>query len=205
MQAAQGAPALGIAWDAGNGATGWVIEHLTATLHGEHHLTRCDLDGRFPTHHPNLANLQALARHKGLDLGIAFDSDGDRIGVIDASGDIVWPDQFLLYLAQVVLTREAMLREGAPIAGQARGRIFFAENWYGTDDAVCITIRPFAAIGRLGSLTTWRKALRHPDLRLLCPDSDKARVLAGVGCALIAEGAEIDRTEGSRFTTPDGW
>ena len=253
LQAAHGAPALRIGWDAGNGATGRVARHLTARLPGEHHLIHCDIDGTFPAHHPdpsdpaNLADLQTLVRDRDLDLGIAFDGDGDRIGVVDARGEIVWPDQLLLFLAQDVLTRspgaavvadvkssrvlfdglaeaggrgvlspsgyvlirEAMLREGAPIAGEMSGHLFFAEDWYATDDALHNAVRLLAAIGRRGSLTRWREALPRthatPELRLPCPDTDKARVLAEIERALIAEGAAIDRTDGLRVTTPEGW
>ena len=253
LQAADGAPALRIGWDAGNGATGRIVERLTAALPGEHQLIHCEIDGRFPAHHPdpsdpaNLADLQALVRENGLDLGIAFDGDGDRIGVVDGAGEIVWPDQLLLYLAQDVLTRhpgapvvadvkssrvlfdgiveaggrgvlspsgyvlirEAMLREGAPIAGEMSGHLFFAEDWYGTDDALHNAVRLLAAIGRRGSLTAWREALPRthatPELRLPCPDADKPRVLAAIERALVAEGAAIDRIDGLRVTTPEGW
>jgi phosphomannomutase len=253
LQAADGTPTLRIGWDAGNGATGRMIERLTAALPGEHHLIHCEIDGRFPAHHPdpsdpaNLRDLQTLVRDNGLDLGIAFDGDGDRIGVIDATGEIVWPDQLLLYLAQDVLTRhpgsavvadvkssrvlfdgiaegggrgvlspsgyvlirEAMLREAAPIAGEMSGHLFFAEDWYGTDDALHNAVRLLAAIGRRGSLTAWREALPRthatPELRLPWPDADKPRVLAELEQALLAEGATIDRTDGLRVTTPQGW
>jgi phosphomannomutase len=253
LRAAQGAPALRIGWDAGNGAAGEMVERLTAALPGEHHLIHCKIDGRFPAHHPdpsepaNLVDLRALVRDRRLDLGIAFDGDGDRIGVIDGAGAIVWPDQLLLYLAQDVLTRHpgaavvadvkssrvlfdgiaqaggrgvlspsgyvliraAMLREGAPIAGEMSGHLFCVEDWYGTDDALHNAMRLLAAIGRRGSLTAWRETLPRthatPELRLACPDADKARVLQEIEATLVAEGAVIDRTDGLRVTTPQGW
>ena len=108
-----------------------------------------------------------------------------------------------------VLIREAMLREGAPIAGEMSGHLFFAEDWYGTDDALHNAVCLLAAIGRHGSLTTWREALPRthatPELRLPCPDADKPRVLAEIERALVTEGADIDRTDGLRITTPEGW
>jgi phosphomannomutase len=253
LRAAAGAPGLRVGWDAGNGAAGEAVQRLTERLPGDHRLIHCDIDGRFPAHHPdpsepeNLRDLQRLVREEELDLGIAFDGDGDRIGVVDADGAIVWPDQLLLFLAEdvlarrqgaavvadvkssrvlfdglaaaggrgvlspsgYVLIREAMLHEGAPIAGEMSGHLFLVEDWYGTDDALHNAMRLLTAIGRRGSLTAWRRTLPEthatPDLRIPCPDAEKTRVLAEVERALTAEGAAIDRTDGLRVTEPDGW
>jgi phosphomannomutase len=101
--------AFRIAWDAGNGAAGPVVEKLTARLPGEHHLLYTDVDSRFPHHHPdpteekNLADLRALVTEKGLDFGVAFDGDGDRIGAVDGEGRVIWGDQLLSILAEPVL------------------------------------------------------------------------------------------------------
>lgn len=98
-----------IGWDAGNGAAGPVIERLTQVLPGEHHLLYTEVDGAFPHHHPdptiptNLADLIALVRRERLDIGFAFDGDGDRIGAVDARGRIVWGDQILALLAEPLL------------------------------------------------------------------------------------------------------
>jgi len=100
---------LRVGWDAGNGAAGPVIEKLTAKLPGEHHLLFTEVDSRFPNHHPdptveaNLEDLNALVREKGLDFGVAFDGDGDRIGAVDGDGHVVWGDQLLAILAEPVL------------------------------------------------------------------------------------------------------
>ena len=83
------------AWDSGNGATGAVIEQLTARLPGRQEVLFTNIDGTFPNHHPdpsvpdNLADLRHAVVEEGLDLGIAFDGDGDRIGVVDGEGEIV--------------------------------------------------------------------------------------------------------------------
>jgi len=101
--------AFRIGWDAGNGAAGPALERLAARLPGEHHLLYTEVDSRFPNHHPdpteekNLADLKALVMEKGLDFGIAFDGDGDRIGAVDGEGRVVWGDQLLAILAEPVL------------------------------------------------------------------------------------------------------
>jgi phosphomannomutase len=100
---------LRVAWDAGNGATGPALEALVARLPGEHHLLFTQVDGTFPNHHPdptveeNLADLQALVAAEGLDFGVAFDGDGDRIGVVDSLGRVIWGDQLLAILAEDIL------------------------------------------------------------------------------------------------------
>jgi len=101
-----------IGWDAGNGAGGPVLEKLIAKLPGEHFAIYTEIDGTFPNHHPdptveaNLADLKALVADKGLDFGIAFDGDADRIGAIDAKGRVVWGDQLLMILAEPVLQEQ---------------------------------------------------------------------------------------------------
>jgi len=98
-----------IGWDTGSGAAGPVIERLVALLPGEHHLLFTEVDGRFPHHHPdpteevNLVDLKRLVADKGLDFGLAFDGDGDRIGAVDGKGRTLWGDQLLMLLAEPVL------------------------------------------------------------------------------------------------------
>jgi phosphomannomutase len=98
-----------MAWDAGNGAAGAVIEALVKKLPGEHHLLFTDIDGDFPNHHPdptveeNLVDLKRVVAENKLDFGVAFDGDGDRIGAIDGEGRVVWGDQLLGILAEPVL------------------------------------------------------------------------------------------------------
>ena len=101
-----------IGWDAGNGAGGPILEKLVKLLPGEHHTLYTDVDGRFPNHHPdptveaNLADLKKLVADKGLDFGIAFDGDADRIGAVDGLGRVIWGDQLLIILAGPVLKDE---------------------------------------------------------------------------------------------------
>ncbi len=101
--------AFRIGWDAGNGAAGPVLERLVKRLPGEHHTLFTEVDGTFPNHHPdptvehNLADLKALVAEKGLDFGVAFDGDADRIGAVDGRGRVIWGDQILAVLAEPVL------------------------------------------------------------------------------------------------------
>ena len=108
FEAGDGAPAK-VAWDAGNGAAGEVLKMLTQGLPGSHVLLNEEIDGTFPAHHPdptvesNLDQLKDAVAAQGCDLGIAFDGDGDRIGVIDSQGRVLWGDQLLVILAAEVL------------------------------------------------------------------------------------------------------
>jgi phosphomannomutase len=122
--------ALAIAWDPGNGAAGAVLRELCARLPGRHVLINDVVDGTFPAHHPdptveeNLNDLKrAVVKHR-CDLGIGFDGDGDRIGVIDGEGNVVWGDQLLVVLAGPILAEQP----GATIIADVKSsRVFFDE------------------------------------------------------------------------------
>ena len=111
-----------IAWDAGNGAAGPVVERLVRRLSGTHHLLFTDVDPAFPNHHPdpteekNLADLKRLVAEKHCDFGVAFDGDGDRLGAVDGQGRVVWGDQLLAILAGPVLAA----RPGATIIADVK-------------------------------------------------------------------------------------
>ena len=113
---------LTVAWDPGNGAAGEVIQDLVKRLPGTHHLINADIDGTFPAHHPdptvekNLDQLKALVAEKNCDLGFGFDGDGDRIGVIDGQGRVLWGDQIMVIAAREVLADEP----GATIRSEER-------------------------------------------------------------------------------------
>jgi len=103
---------LKIVIDCGNAAASVVAPELYRQLGCEVIELFCTVDGRFPNHHPdpgNPRNMQALQQavveHQAA-LGLAFDGDGDRLGVVDSSGKLIWPDRLLMYLAIDVLTRE---------------------------------------------------------------------------------------------------
>jgi phosphomannomutase len=121
---------LKVAWDIGNGATGEIIRRLVKKLPGEHTLLFDKIDGTFPNHHPdptvekNLKDLQKVVKEKGCDIGIGFDGDGDRIGVVDENGAILWADLLLALYAGEVLKEHP----GAPIIADVKcSRVLFDE------------------------------------------------------------------------------
>ena len=245
---------LRVAWDAGNGAAGQAMAMLTARLPGEHILLNEEIDGTFPNHHPdptvpeNLEQLRQTVLREGCDAGIAFDGDGDRIGAIDAEGEIIWADQFLIALArdvleenpgatiiadvkasQVLFDRVAemggrplmhktghslikakMAETGAPLAGEMSGHIFFADRYYGYDDALYAAVRLLGPIscGKPG-LAELRRGLpdvvNTPELRFPCAEDRKFAVVGEVRARLAADGAEFDDIDGVRVREGDGW
>jgi len=243
-----------IGWDAGNGASGPVIEKLVKLLPGEHHLLFTDVDGDFPNHHPdpteekNLADLKRLVAEKQLDFGLAFDGDGDRIGAIDGEGRVIWGDQLLSILAVPVLKelpgatiiadvkasqmlydriaelggeplmwktghsliKTKMKETHAPLAGEMSGHIFFAHEYYGFDDAQYAAVRLIRAVHMIGkSMTEIRGEMpalvNTPEMRFQVDESRKFAVIEEVLERLEASGADVNRTDGARVNTPDGW
>jgi len=100
---------LKIAWDVGNGAMGLVINEITSQLKNTHNiLINEKVDGTFPNHHPDPTvpkNMEQLIRtviNYKCDIGFAFDGDGDRLGVVDNEGKIVWADQYMLILCSEI-------------------------------------------------------------------------------------------------------
>jgi phosphomannomutase len=251
---AAGAKAFRIGWDPGNGAAAEILQRLVERLPGEHHLINDTIDGTFPAHHPdptvekNLAQLKALVAEKRLDFGVAFDGDGDRIGLIDERGRVLWGDQMMLLLARPILERrpgatiiadvkassvlfdgvkalggkalmwktghshiKAKLKEtGAPFAGEMSAHLFFADGYYGYDDALYAAVRIIDALGREGrSLGAFRDSLpavvNTPEIRFPCPEEKKRPAIAAVVAQLKAEGASFVDIDGVRVTTPEGW
>jgi phosphomannomutase len=109
LAAYSGKRKLKVAWDCGNGATGRIVKALAAKLEGTHTTLFTEIDGTFPNHHPdpsvakNLKDLIETVRKEHCDAGVAFDGDGDRIGVVDETGEIIWGDQLLTIFASEVL------------------------------------------------------------------------------------------------------
>jgi phosphomannomutase len=245
---------LNVVWDNGNGAAGDVLDKLVASLPGEHLVLNGTIDGRFPAHHPdptvpaNLVELIAQVRARKADIGIAFDGDADRIGLVDDTGEIMFGDQLMVLLSRDVLKthpgatiiadvkasqvlfdeiakaggkplmwktghsliKSKMAETGSPLAGEMSGHIFFADRWYGFDDALYAAVRTLGIIARMqGKLSDVRKALPHvintPEVRFDCDDTRKFAVIGEVAERLSAEGAKVSATDGVRVQTPDGW
>jgi phosphomannomutase len=245
---------LQVGWDAGNGAAGEAMAQLTKRIRGHHVLLNEKIDGKFPVHHPdpsepkNLVQLQETVAKQKLDLGIAFDGDGDRIGAIDSKGRIIWGDQLLSVLARDVLKdkpgsiiiadvkasqvlfdevarlggkplmwktghsliKVKMAETGSPLAGEMSGHVFFADRYYGYDDALYAAVRLLKAVVRNGGdLAALRDQLpspvNTPELRFTCADDRKFAVVAEVRDRLKQEGAAFDDVDGVRVKTADGW
>lgn len=109
-----------------------------------------------------------------------------------------------------VHVREAMTREGALLAGELSGHVFYGDRWDGTDDALYVAMRLLCALSRGGpTLAEFRKGLPRtqatPETRVSCPDARKAEVVAEVARALRRDGAPVDAIDGVRVETADGW
>jgi phosphomannomutase / phosphoglucomutase len=107
---------LKIVIDAGNGVPGMIAPALFKALGCEVHELFCDVDGHFPNHHADpsqVENLQDLIRavqQQEADIGLAFDGDGDRLGVVTSKGNIIWPDRLLMLFAKAILAEEAQAK-----------------------------------------------------------------------------------------------
>lgn len=178
--------------DCGNGITGVQAPQALAALGCQVAPLFTEVDGTFPNHHPdpgdlkNLQDLIARVKDEKADLGLAFDGDGDRVGVITPAGEVVYPDILLMALAEDMVSRnpgakvifdvkctgtlfdvirlaggepemwqtghsliKARMKEtGALLAGEMSGHIFFAEDWYGFDDALVAAARILGIISR---------------------------------------------------------
>ncbi|QBC29128.1 phosphomannomutase/phosphoglucomutase [Methylomonas sp. LW13] len=101
-----------VAVDCGNGAAGQLAPILLRTMGCEVIELYCEIDGNFPNHHPdpskpeNLGDLIKAVKHYEADIGVAFDGDGDRIGVVDSGGKIIWPDRQMMLYARDVLANK---------------------------------------------------------------------------------------------------
>ena len=254
VQDYDGTRPLSVAWDAGNGAAGQAMAALTRRLPGRHFLLYEEIDGRFPNHHPdptkeeNLAALREVVERQGCDLGVAFDGDGDRIGVIDDTGRVLWGDQLLILFARDVLRdhpgapiiadvkssqilfdeiakaggrpimhrtghapiKAKMAEEQAPLAGELSAHIFFADRYYGYDDALYAAVRLLGILSRSGqSLSEIRAALpavvNTPEHRLHCPEERKFAVVEEVAARLRDAGAAVNDIDGVRVGGEQGW
>lgn len=246
--------ALRIAWDCGNGAAGAVLPSLIERLPGHHTLLYTEVDGHFPNHHPdptvdaNLKDLQKAVLENTCDLGIAFDGDGDRIGVVDEAGCVIRGDMLMIILAREVLKnmphvpiigdvkcsnllfdaiaaaggrpimcatghsliKSKMIEVNAPLAGELSGHIFFADTYYGFDDALYCALRLLSIVGQQkgplsGLLTDIPILYATPELRIDVPEDQKFALIERIIECLDKQGAQVDKTDGVRVTTSEGW
>ncbi|HLT79032.1 MAG TPA: phosphomannomutase/phosphoglucomutase [Ferrovibrio sp.] len=254
MRDAELTRSLSVVWDPGNGAACNVVESITRHLPGRHIVLNGEVDGTFPAHHPDptlpetLEQLRATVLSEGCDLGIAFDGDGDRLGVVDNRGNILWGDQLMILWSEEILRRQPgstiiadvktsqtvfdaitrmggkpimwktghslikahMAETGAVFAGEMSGHIFFADRYYGFDDALYAAVRLLNIVARSSrSLADMNdklpKMLNTPELRIEVDESRKFRIIDEVKARLRASGADVNDIDGVRVSTPDGW
>ena len=244
---------LKVAIDCGNGTASLLAPEMAAALGCSVTELYCEMDGRFPNHHPdptvvdNLADLQRTVTAKGLDLGIAFDGDADRIGVIADNGNIIWGDMLLLLYAREILKHrpgatfisevkcsmnlfkdiekhggriimwktghsliKAKMKEvGAVLAGEMSGHMFFADRYFGYDDAIYAACRLLELVAasplRLSEmLADVPKTYVTPEIRVQCDDDKKFKVVERVK-EEFSKSYEVIDVDGARIIFPSGW
>ena len=245
---------LKVVFDCGNGVGAVVSRDLFDRLGIDASYIFCESDGTFPNHHPDptvVENLHDIIREvkaRRADLGIAFDGDADRIGVVDARGEIVWGDHILILYARDVLARtgagqpiifdvkcsqalphaiqaaggtpvmwktghslikERMKQLNAPLAGEMSGHMFFAEGFYGHDDALYGAARLLRIVAASGMsveemLADVPKFVSTPEIRVDCPDEIKFEVVQRAVDYFRAKYDVID-VDGVRVLFGDGW
>jgi phosphomannomutase / phosphoglucomutase len=215
--------------DAGNGAGGPLAVRALAACGVEAEALYCEMDGRFPNHHPdptqpeNLRELVERVRATGARAGLAFDGDADRLGVVDERGEVLWGDRLLLLFARRLLRerpgaavlgevkcsqvlyddiaahggrpilwktghsliKTKMKEEGALLAGEMSGHLFFADRWFGFDDAIYAALRFVELLAEEGKspselLADVPATSVTPELRVACPDALKFRAVEAV-------------------------
>jgi phosphomannomutase len=243
-----------IAVDSGNGIPGASAPGVLRALGCDVIELYSEVDGDFPNHHPdpskpeNLADLIRTVQTTDAELGLAFDGDGDRLGVVTKDGQIIYPDRQLMLFATDILKRhagapiifdvkctqrlapvirqaggtplmwktghslvKAKLREtGAPIAGEMSGHIFFAERWYGFDDATYTAARLLEILSRSKDPSAVLNALptsfSTPELNVACAEGEPRRVVQELLERSEFPGAsEIITIDGLRVDYEDGF
>lgn len=244
---------LRVVVDAGNGTGGEVAVPIFRELGCEVIPLFCEMDGNFPNHHPDptlpeaLEDLIKKVAETGADLGIAYDGDSDRIGVIDDKGKIIWGDMLMVLFSRDILPKnpgatvisevkaskllyeeieklggrpimwktghslmkKKIKEEKALLAGEMSGHIFFADKFFGFDDAIYSSARVLEILSRtekklselLGDLP---KTYVTPEIRIYASDEVKFKIVDGVKDVLSAKYPVID-IDGVRAIYPTGW
>jgi phosphomannomutase/phosphoglucomutase len=244
---------LKVVVDAGNGTGGVVAVPILRKL-GCHVIELyCEMDGRFPHHHPDptlpdaMADLVAKVKETGADLGIAYDGDADRIGVVDDAGRLIWGDQLMIIFARDVLAahpgaavisevkatkllydeiarlggrpimwktghsliKKKIKEEHALLAGEMSGHIFFADRWFGFDDAIYASTRLLEIVAKSDlkvsqMLAGLPEMVSTPEIRVYASEEVKFRIVDEVKAELSAKYPVVD-IDGVRATFPKGW
>ena len=244
---------LKVVVDAGSGVAGPVAPPIFRRLGCTVWEIACVPDGSFPIHHPdptvpeNLEQLIRQVKEERADLGIAYDGDGDRIGVVDDRGNILWGDELLILFARDVLKQhpgaviisevkcsqrlfdQIRLHGGVPImwkaghsllkakmkethallAGEMSGHMFFADRYFGYDDAIYASVRLLELVARAGRplsalLSDLDKTVSTPEIRVECPDEQKFAI-AEKAKQYFRQHYPIIEVDGVRIQFPEGW
>ncbi|HEY6460752.1 MAG TPA: phosphomannomutase/phosphoglucomutase [Polyangiaceae bacterium] len=235
--------------DAGNGSGGPLGLASMKKLGLSPDALYCEMDGRFPNHHPdptvpkNLDALVARVKATNARVGIAYDGDADRLGAVDANGDIVWGDRLMIIFSRALLAerpgaailgevkcsqtlyddiakhggrpimwktghsliKTKMKEEGALLAGEMSGHLFFADRYHGYDDAIYASLRLLEILSRdarsIGEmLADVPKTFSTPEIRVDCPDDVKFDVVAAVRSHFRGEGLPVVDIDGARVS-----
>ncbi|UDF34225.1 UNVERIFIED_ORG: phosphomannomutase/phosphoglucomutase [Shinella sp. XGS7] len=245
---------LKIVVDSGNGIPGASSPAILRALGCEVIDIYSKVDGDFPNHHPdpsrpeNLEDLKRIVHATDADLGLAFDGDGDRLGVVTKDGEMIMPDRQIMLFAADILSRKpgaeiifdvkctqrlapwirehggkplmwmtghslakAKLKEtGAPLAGELSGHIFFAERWYGFDDAMYTAARLLEILSRSADPSAVLQALptsfNTPEINVPCAEGEHHEVVKQLKeIAEFPGAAEIVTIDGLRVEYTDGF
>ncbi len=244
---------LRVGVDAGNGTAGVTAVPIIKALGCEVHDIFCEPDGTFPNHEAdptvlkNMQDIIQLVKDKKLDVGVGYDGDGDRIGVVDADGTLIYGDQLMIIFSREILSRkpgatfisevkcsktlyddieknggnaimwktghslikQKMKIEKAELAGEMSGHIFFADRYFGFDDAVYASCRLLEILSSTGMrlselLADVPKTVNTPEIRVECPDHIKFKVVQEV-TAYFKNRQDVIDIDGVRVIYPDGW
>ncbi len=242
--------------DGGNGTGCYVARGIFEALGNQVIPLYCEMDGRFPHHHPDptvpeyLKDLIETVKREGADLGIAYDGDADRIGVVDEKGRILYGDQILMILMRDVLEanpgakiisdvkaskflfeeverlggkpimwktghsliKKKMKEEGALLAGEMSGHMFFADRYYGFDDAIYASARLVEYLSKVEKKLSeiydeLPKAYSTPEIRFEFTEEGKFKLVEEVKKILRQRHPDyqVVDIDGIRINYPDGW
>lgn len=239
--------------DAGNGTASTVAPELFKRLGADVLPLYCELDGRFPNHHPdptvpaNLRDMIALVQKEKADFGVAFDGDSDRIGLCDETGKVIYGDEMMVMFSRNVLKskpgstiisevkssyrlyddiaknggrpimwktghsliKSKMKEEKAALAGEMSGHIFFADRFFGFDDAIYAATRVYEiACETAGPLSTvladLEQTVNTPEIRVDCQEEKKFALVEETKKLLQGAG-KVNDIDGIRLDCGDGW